>query len=330
MNVSTYYREKRILITGGLGFLGSNLAHKLVSFGANVTIIDNLDPLYGGNLYNVGSVRDKLKVIIGDIQDESLITPLLVDCDIVFHFAAQVSYIDSLNIPFRDLDLNARATLSILEIIRKHNLQTKIVFSSSRMVIGKSNNRIVDESVPTNPLSLYAIHKLTSEKYLLMYHSDFGIPVIIFRITNPYGVRQQLKHNKYSLVGWFIRMAMENKTITIFGDGKQLRDYIYVEDIIEAFLLSTANPKSNGEIINLGSGYSSEFGEMVKNIIRIVGSGEIKYVDWPANYERIETGNFQVDISKLKSLTDWAPSFTLEQGIRQTYEYYKLKLSHYI
>jgi UDP-glucose 4-epimerase len=327
MNVSTYYREKRILITGGLGFLGSNLAHKLVSFGANVT---NLDPLYGGNLYNVSSVRDKLKVIIGDIQDESLITPLLVDCDIVFHFAAQVSYIDSLNIPFRDLDLNARATLSILEIIRKHNLQTKIVFSSSRMVIGKSNNRIVDESVPTNPLSLYAIHKLTSEKYLLMYHSDFGIPVIIFRITNPYGVRQQLKHNKYSLVGWFIRMAMENKTITIFGDGKQLRDYIYVEDIIEAFLLSTANPKSNGEIINLGSGYSSEFGEMVKNIIRIVGSGEIKYVDWPANYERIETGNFQVDISKLKSLTDWAPSFTLEQGIRQTYEYYKLKLSHYI
>ena len=330
MNVSTYYCEKRILITGGLGFLGSNLAHKLVSFGANVTIIDNLDPLYGGNLYNISSVRDKLKVIIGDIQDESLITPLLVDCDIVFHFAGQVSYIDSLNIPFRDLDLNARATLSILEIIRKHNLQTKIVFSSSRMVIGKSNNRIVDESVPTNPLSLYAIHKLTSEKYLLMYHSDFGIPVIIFRITNPYGVRQQLKHNKYSLVGWFIRMAMENKTITIFGDGKQLRDYIYVEDIIEAFLLSTANPTSNGEIINLGSGYSSEFGEMVNNIIRIVGSGEIKYVDWPANYERIETGNFQVDISKLKSLTGWAPSFTLEQGIRQTYEYYKSELSHYI
>ncbi len=330
MNVSTYYREKRILITGGLGFLGSNLAHKLVSFGANVTIIDNLDPLYGGNLYNVSSVRDKLKVIIGDIQDESLITPLLMDCDIVFHFAAQVSYIDSLNIPFRDLDLNARATLSILEIIRKHNLQTKIVFSSSRMVIGKSNNLIVDESVPTNPLSLYAIHKLTSEKYLLMYHSDFGIPVIIFRITNPYGVRQQLKHNKYSLVGWFIRMAMENKTITIFGDGKQLRDYIYVEDIIEAFLLSTANPKSNGEIINLGSGYSSEFGEMVNNIIRIVGSGEVKYVDWPANYERIETGNFQVDISKLKSLTNWAPSVTLEQGIRQTYDYYKSELSHYI
>jgi len=198
------------------------------------------------------------------------------------------------------------------------------------MVIGKSNNRIVDESVPTNPLSLYAIHKLTSEKYLLMYHSDFGIPVIIFRITNPYGIRQQIKHNKYSLVGWFIRMAMENKTITIFGDGKQLRDYIYVEDIIEAFLLSAANPKSNGEIINLGSGYSSEFGEMVNNIIRIVGSGQITYMDWPANYERIETGNFQVDISKLRSLTGWAPSIKLEEGIRQTYEYYKSKLSHYI
>jgi len=330
MNVGACYSKKRILITGGLGFLGSNLAHKLVSFGANVTILDNLDPLYGGNLYNLDPISDKLKVIIGDIQDESLITPLLVDCDIVFHFAAQVSYIDSLNIPFRDLDLNARATLSILEILRKHNPQAKIVFSSSRMVIGKSNDRIVDETVPTNPLSLYAIHKLTSEKYLLMYHKDFGIPVIIFRITNPYGIRQQLKHNKYSLVGWFIRMAMENKTITIFGDGRQLRDYIYVEDIADAFLLSTANPESTGEIINLGSGYPSEFGEMVNNIIRIVGSGQVKYVDWPADYERIETGNFQVDISKLKSLTGWAPSFTLEQGIRQTYEYYKSRLTHYI
>ncbi len=330
MDVSAYYREKRIIITGGLGFLGSNLAHKLVSLGAIVTIIDNLDPLYGGNLYNVISVRDKLKVIIGDILDESVLIPLLMDCDIVFHFAAQVSYIDSLNIPFRDLDLNARATLSILEIIRKHKLQTKIVFSSSRMVIGRSNNLIVDETVPTNPLSLYAIHKLTSEKYLQMYHSDFGIQVIILRITNPYGIRQQLKHNKYSLVGWFIRMAMENKTITIFGDGKQLRDYIYVEDIIEAFLLSSANPESTGEIINLGSGHSTEFGVMVNNVIRIVGSGEIKYVDWPANYERIETGNFQVDISKLKLLTGWAPSFTLEEGIRQTYEYYKSELSHYI
>ena len=139
-----------------------------------------------------------------------------------------------------------------------------------------------------------------------------------------------MKHNKYSLVGWFIRMAMENKTITIFGDGRQLRDYIYVEDITEAFLLSAANSASSGEIINLGSGYSSEFGEMVNTIIGIVGTGEIKYVDWPANYERIETGNFQVDISKLKSLTGWAPSFTLEQGIRKTYEYYKSELSHYI
>lgn len=330
MDLNTYYREKRILITGGLGFLGSNLAHKLVSFGAKVSIIDNLDPLYGGNEFNLQSIRDKVKVVIGDVRDESLLTPLLMDCDIVFHFAAQVSYIDSLNMPFTDLDLNARTTLSILEIIRKHNLPAKVVFSSSRMVIGKSNDILVDESVQTNPLTLYAIHKLTSEKYLLMYHADFGIPVIIFRITNPYGIRQQVKHSKYSLVGWFIRMAMENKTITVFGDGKQLRDYIYVEDIIEAFLLSTANPDSAGEVINLGSGYSSEFGGMVKDIVRIVGTGGIKYVDWPENYERVETGNFQVDISKLKSLTGWAPSFTLEQGIRLTYEYYKSNLSHYI
>jgi UDP-glucose 4-epimerase len=330
MNVHPFYTDKHILITGGLGFLGSNLAHKLLSCRAKVTILDNLDPLYGGNLYNVKSIEKEIKIVIGDVMDENVITPLIMESDIIFHLAAQVSYIDSLGMPFRDLDLNARATLLILEIIRNHKLSTKLVFSSSRMVIGKSNDLIVNEMANTNPLSLYAIHKLTSEKYMLMYHSDFGIPVIIFRITNPYGIRQQLKHSKYSLVGWFIRLAMENKTISIFGDGKQLRDYIYIEDIVEAFLLSTSNPASTGEIINLGSGYSSEFGEMVKTILKIVGSGEIKYVEWPENYERIETGNFQVDISKLKSLTHWSPSYSLEQGVTETYNYYRSRLSNYI
>jgi nucleoside-diphosphate-sugar epimerase len=330
LDLNAFFNRKKVVITGGLGFLGSNLAHKLVAYGAKVTILDNLDPLYGGNPFNVEEIRDKLEVVIGDVLDESLLEPLLMDCDVVFHFAAQVSYIDSLNIPFRDLDLNAKATLLILELIRKHKQPTKVVFSSSRMVIGKSNDLMVNESAPTNPLTLYAIHKLTSEKYLLMYHQDFGVPVIIFRITNPYGIRQQLKHNKYSLVGWFIRVAMENKPITIFGEGKQLRDYIYVDDIVDAFLQATANPKSSGEIINLGSGYSREFCEMVESIVKIVGSGEIKYVEWPVNYERIETGNFQVDISKLKSLTGWSPKFTLEEGIQLTYEYYRSRLVHYI
>jgi len=330
VNMLNYFYKKNVLITGGLGFLGSNLAHRLVALNANVTIIDNLSPLYGGNLFNVEDIKDKCKIIIEDIRNTDVLKPYIPRLDIIFHFAAQVSYIDSLSIPFEDLSLNTSTTLQLLEICRKMNVKVKFVFSSSRMVLGKIETERMLESSPANPLSLYGIHKLTSEKYLLMYYRDFGIPCVILRITNPYGLRQQVKHSKYALVGWFMRQAMEGKTIRIFGDGRQIRDYIYSDDIAEAFLRCAASEKAIGEIVNIGSGQGTEFCKMVEKVISVVGNGEIEYTQWPENYERIETGDVVADLTKLQSITSWKPTRSLTEGIRSTYEYYKLNIIHYI
>lgn len=330
MDEKVYFHKKNVLITGGLGFIGSNLAHKLTGYGANVTIIDNLNPLYGGNEFNIEEIKDKITIVINDIRNNEIILPLIKEADVIFHLAAQVSYIDSLNIPFEDLDVNVRATLNILELCRKYNPKVKIIFSSSRMVIGKPTSSIVTEDSTTYPLSLYGIHKLASEKYLLMYYKDFGIPCVILRLSNPYGPRQQIKHNKYSLVGWFIRQAMEGKKIQIFGDGHQLRDYIYSDDIVEGLIKCAAQPKAVGEIVNLGYGEGIHFVDMVNSVVKIIKTGSIEYIPWPGNYERVETGDIAMDISKLKSLTSWKPSVSLEDGIYKTYEYYKKYGDKYI
>ena len=209
----SYFENKKVLITGGLGFLGSALAVQLTELGARVLVIDNLAPLYGGNIYNLKNYENRIQIIINDMRNMEIMKELIVGVDLIFHLAAQVSYIDSLKMPYEDLDLNARATLNILECCRLHNPKAKIVFSSSRMVYGKVEVPFLTEASFTNPLSLYGIHKLTSEKYLTMYYKDFGIPITILRLTNPYGPRQQMKHNKYSLVGWFIRQAIEGNEI---------------------------------------------------------------------------------------------------------------------
>jgi len=324
------YHKKNIVITGGMGFIGSNLSIKLVQLGAHVTIIDNMNKLYGGNIYNVKEIVDDINIIYSDINDIDNVHQTLVQADIIYHLAAQVSYTDSINIPFEDLNINALSTLKILDLCKDHNPKVKIVFTSSRMVYGLIKGDLVREDHPTNPLSLYGIHKLTSEKYIKMYFEDYGIPGISLRITNPYGPRQQIKHSKYSIVGWFIRQAMENNTIRIFGDGNQFRDYIYIDDIVEALIDIPNLDKAYGNVLNLGSGTSTRFREMVKIIIDIVGSGKIEHIHWPNHYEKVETGNFSVDLSKIFSIAKWQPKYSLDEGIRKTFEYYTKNYWEYV
>ena len=328
--INEFFAGRKVLITGGLGFLGSSLAVRLVEHGAHVTVIDNLHPLYGGNRFNIAGVADKIEVVLDDVRNLDVLKPLIAGNETMFHLAAQVSYIDSLSMPYEDLDLNARATLGILESCRTLNPQMRILFSSSRMTYGRVEGPLVSETSPTNPLSLYGIHKLTAEKYLLMYYKDFGIPTTILRLTNPYGPRQQIKHSKYSLVGWFVRQAMAGRTIQIFGDGGQLRDYVFADDIVDAMLRCAAAPAAAGEVINVGSGESTLFRDMVTAVIRCVARGRAEFVPWPENYERVETGDIAVDISKLKALTSWQPRYTLDEGIQRTFEYYSQHAGHYV
>ncbi len=317
----------RVLITGGLGFIGSNLATILSNTDNKVTIIDNLNPLYGGNEFNLHDAnKDNIKVVKGDVRNKELLNELIKDIDVVFHFAAQVSYIDSLNMVYEDADVNSVSTLNILESIKKINPNILVFFTSSRLVYGKVDV-MVNEEYATVPTSIYGTHKLTSERYLEIYHRNFGIPYVILRLANPYGIKQQMKHSKYSMVGWFIRQAMEGKTISIFGDGNQNRDYIYIDDIISA-ILNLMNESYYNNIYNLGYGHSIRFKDMVEKIVSIVKCGEVKYVEWPVNYEKIETGNFEIDNRKLIR-TGWYPKITFEEGIFKTYDFYKKYKEHY-
>lgn len=334
LNISAlrlYYHNKRILITGGLGFIGSSTANRLSMLGAHIIILDSQDPRYGGNQFNLDSLYKKnMDIVIGDVRDKDLVTKLVKSTDIIFHFAAQVSYIDSGSIPFEDLEVNQAVTLNLLEACRNVNPDVKILFASSRLVLGASQMAPISENHPTNPLSLYGVHKLAAEKYFFIYHRNYGIRTTVMRITNPYGPRQQIKHSKYSLVGWFVRLAMEDKEIKIFGDGKQIRNYIYIDDIVEAFIQAGASHTVDGNMYFLGSRENTEFRTMAELVVKTVGSGSIRYVPWPGDYERAETGASIIDTSKIDDALGWKPKVSLSEGIKLTYDYYSKYRDFYL
>lgn len=330
-DLAALYRDKRILITGGLGFLGSTLAHRLCAYGAEVTVVDSLNPLYGGNWFNVHDVDGgRLTTLVHDLRDLTAVRPHLEAADFVFHLAAQVSYIDSLSMPFEDLMMNAGLTLQLLEECRRLAVKPTMVLASSRMVIGKVDQAFVTEDSPANPVSLYGVHKLASEKYLQIYHQNFGLPTLALRITNPYGPRQQIHHNRYCMVGWFIRQALEGRTIQIFGDGLQRRDYVYIDDLAEAFLRCAVSRSAIGGVVNIGSGVPTRFRDMVETVVDVVGRGRVEFVPWPAAYEKIETGDVVADLSRLHQLTGWYSQVDLRAGVERTTEYYRRHWSHYV
>ena len=329
-DIEAAYRGKRVLVTGGLGFLGSTLAHRLCGFGAEVTVVDSLIPRYGGNRFNVRDVSGQLTTLVHDARDLGAVRPHLEAADFVFHLAAQVSYIDSLSMPLEDLMLNAGLTLQLLEECRRLTVKPVLVLASSRMVIGKADEAFVTEESPANPVSLYGVHKLASEKYLQIYHQNFGLPTIALRITNPYGPRQQIHHNRYCMVGWFIRQALENRTIQIFGDGQQRRDYVYIDDLAEAFLRCAVTREAVGGVVNIGSGVPTRFRDMVETVVDVVGRGRVEFVPWPAAYEKIETGDVVADLSRLHQLTGWYSQIDLRAGVERTTEYYRQHWDHYV
>ena len=320
---------KRVLILGGLGFIGSNLAHRMIEAGARVTVYDALIEPYGGNLFNVDSIARKIRIVRKDIRDEKALADAVRGQDLIFNFAAQVSYIDSLKDPFLDLDINVRSHLLLLELCRRENPGARIFFASSRFVYGKNKKRVVSETEHPKPLNMYGIHKLACEHYLELYAREFGISSVALRIMNPYGPRQQMKHSKYSLVGWFIRQAMEGKTIRIFGDGRQKRDYIFIDDLVDAFMRVARKELKGFHCFNVGTGTGVEFRRMVEIIVDAVGKGRVEHVPWPANYEKIETGSFIADTGRLVRLTGWKPRFPIEKGIARTYRYYREHRGHY-
>jgi UDP-glucose 4-epimerase len=322
-NLAAAYRERRVLLLGGLGLIGSTLAHRLAALGARVTIVDALFPQFGGNTKNLAGIEDRVALHVGDIRDEALMRYVVPGQDCIINLAAQVSYTDSVTDPFLDLDINCRAMLLLLELCRTLNPTVRVLFPGSRLQFGRITRIPVAEDHPQIPLMPYGIHKMAAEKYCQMYHRIYGLRTTALRLANPYGPRQQMRHSKYGIVNWFIRMAMEDRTIKIFGDGAQVRDYIYVDDVATAFLLAASRDQAAGEVFNVGSGTPTSFREMAEKVVRLVGKGRIEFVPWPADYTNVETGDYVTDIRRMKSLLDWTPETPLADGIQLTHDYYE-------
>ena len=323
------FKNQPVLVTGGAGMLGSSLVVRLVELGAQVRVLDALFPDYGGNLFNLSKVRDRIEWIQGDIRDSECLRRAVQGVRTVFNLAAQVSYIDSNVDMERDLDINCLGQIRLLEACRALPVLPRVVFSSSRFVYGRIERNPVDELHPLNCLSIYGIHKLAGEKYHRFYYDRYGLPAVSLRIANPYGPRQQMKHSKYGLVNWFIRLGLEGKPLTVYGSGAQKRDYIYVEDLVEAFLGAALSPEAPGQVYNVGSGAGISFREMAEEVARQIPGTRVTEVEWNPGRYFVETGDYVSDISKIRQDTDWQPLVSLQEGIARTIEYYRKNRDFY-
>jgi UDP-glucose 4-epimerase len=330
MSYGDFYRGRRVMITGGLGFIGSNLAHRLVSLGADVLLVDSLIPDYGGNLHNIAGIEDRLRVNIADIRQATTMNYLVQGRDVIFNLAGQVSHIDSMLDPHTDLEINCRSQLTILEACRHHNPAAKLVYASTRQIYGRPDHLPVTEQHLVRPTDVNGINKAAGEYYHLVYNDVFGVRACALRLTNIYGPRQLLKHNRQGFIGWFVRLVIEDREVQVFGDGSQIRDFVFVDDAAEAFLRAGATDSVNGGAFNVGGNEPIAHRELIDMMVRVAGSGRYRFVDWPPEKKAIDIGSFYADSSLFTSRTGWTPQVTLAEGLRRTFDYYRPRMAHYV
>ena len=323
------YARKQVLITGGLGFIGSNLARALVVQGADVTLVDSLIPQYGGNSFNIEGIRDKVTVNVCDVRDPFAMAYLLKDKDFLFNLAGQTSHMDSMTDPQTDLEINAAAQLSILEACHKVNPSIKIVFASTRQLYGKPDYLPVDEKHPIRPVDVNGINKLAGEWYHLLYNNVYGIRACALRLTNTYGPGMRVKDARQTFLGIWVRLLLEGKPFKIFGDGLQLRDFNYVDDCIEALLLAGASDVANGKIYNLGSTEVVGLKVLAEMMVDLGYRGAFELVPFPPERKAIDIGDYYSDFSLITKELGWQPKVGLREGLQRTMAYYQAHYRHY-
>ena len=330
MGYLEFYRGRRVMITGGLGFIGSNLARRLVELGADVLLVDSLIPDYGGNLFNIDGIAERVRVNIADVRQQSTMNYLVRDREVIFNLAGQVSHIDSLRDPYADLDINCRSQLTILEACRYNNPDTKVVFAGTRQVYGRPQRLPVDETHLVKPTDVNGINKAAGEYYHLVYNNVFHVRACSLRLTNIYGPRQLIRHDRQGFIGWFIRLAIEDGEIAIYGDGAQQRDFVHVDDAADAFLRAGESDACNGDVFNVGGDEPISHRDLTAMLIEIAGTGRVRLVEWPPEKRAIDIGDFYADSSKFKRTTGWQPEIRLRDGLRGTIAFYREHYDRYV
>lgn len=331
MPYSDIFRGRRTLVTGGLGFIGSNLALRLAELGAQVILVDSMLPEYGGNLFNVEPLKDHPRVHLNfaDIRDEYAMQYLVRGQDYIFNLAGQVSHIDSMRDPYADMEINCRAQLSLLEACRKGNPEVKVLYASTRQIYGRPDYVPIDERHLLKPTDVNGINKMAGERYHVVYHDVYGIRTVSLRLTNTYGPRMLIRHNRQTALGWFVKQALDGEEIEIWGDGRQLRDYTYVDDAVEAFLLAAAHETANGGIYNLGGARPVSHLELIQLLIRIAGMGSYRLRPFPPERAVIDIGSVYTDYTLARETLGWEPRVDIEEGLARTVDYFRAHREHY-
>lgn len=318
-----------VLVTGGLGFIGSALARRLVELGAKVTLVDSLIPEYGGNPFNIHDIRDRVTVDLTDVRDVAAMSSLIKKRQFLFNLAGQTSHLDSMTDPVTDLNINAAAQLHILEACRLYNPDLKIVFASTRQVYGRPEYLPVDEKHPVSPIDVNGINKLAGEWYHLLYNDVYRIRACALRLTNTYGPGMRVRDARQTFLGVWIRRLIDNEPIQIFGDGKQRRDFNFVTDVVDALLRAAANDAANGQVFNLGHGEHLSLNELAALLVKLNGGGKYELVPFPDDRKTIDIGDYYADFRKIDKSLGWTPKIKLEQGLKETLEYYRVNHAHY-
>ena len=327
--MESYFSEKKVLITGGLGFIGSTLAGRLVTLGAEVTVIDSLIPEYGGNLFNIEPFRDRVRVNISDVRDAFSMEHLVRNADLLFNLAGQTSHLDSMLNPLPDLEINCRAQLAILEACRLGNPGIKVVFASTRQIYGRPQRLPVTEDHPLSPVDVNGINKLAGEQYHLLYHRVHGIATTALRLTNTIGPRMRVKDARQTFVGVWVRQLLEGQPIDVW-DGTQLRDFTDVEDAVDAFLVVAESPEANGRVYNLGGQEVIDLKRLADLLIEINGTGSYSLRAYPTERHAIDIGDYYGDYSRIRNELGWKPKTPLRDTVTAMLSYYREHISHYV
>jgi nucleoside-diphosphate-sugar epimerase len=317
------FRGRRVLITGGLGFIGSNLARRLVEAGAEVLLVDSMIPEYGGNVANIKGIEDEVTVNIADVRDVHSLPYLVGDCEVIFSLAGQTSHLDSMADPYTDLEINCRAQLSLLEACRLANPDARIVFASTRQIYGRPEYLPVDERHPIHPVDVNGINKTAGEWYHLLYGQMYGIPVCVLRLTNTYGPRMRVKDARQTFLGYWLRQIVAGEEIAVFGDGLQKRDFNYVDDAVDAFLLAATRDEALGKTYNLGDSEVVSLLDLARKLVELNGGGSFKVVPFPDDRKAIDIGDYYGDFSRIKDDLGWQPRVGLDEGLQRSIDFYR-------